>query len=277
MIRESFETPAPVTLDLSIPEGRIDIETVDGTTTEVELDARGNEDEVRETLEGAQIEHRATGKGHEVTVDLRDRRRLGFGFWRKVDVRLSIRAPHGAHVRTDSASADVSGRGRYGSLDAKTASGDVEFEEVEGEAHVRAASGDVAVRSIGGDASVNSASGDVELGRVRGETSVKTASGDVTVGDAGGGVSVATASGDQRIEAVTAGSVSLQSASGDIEIGIRQGSNVWVDARAMSGDTRSELELADAPPDDDAPLVELRAASMSGDVTVRRAHTRVEN
>jgi hypothetical protein len=277
MIRESFETPGPVTLDLSIPEGRIEIETVDGTTTEVELDARGNEDEVRETLESTRIEHRETGNGHEVTVDLRDRRRLGFGFWRKVDVRLSVRAPHGAHVRTDTASADVFGRGRYGSLDAKTASGDVDFDDVEGDAHLRAASGDVEVRSIGGDASVNSASGDVELGRVGGETSVKTASGDVTVGDAGGGVNVATASGDQRIEAVREGSVSLQSASGDIEVGIRQGSNVWVDARAMSGDTRSELELGDAPPDDNAPLVELRAASMSGDVTVRRAHAGVES
>ena len=276
MIRESFETPGNVTLDLSIPEGRIEIETVDGTTTEVELDARGNEDEVRQTLDDVRIEHRETGKGHEVAVDLRDRRRFGFG--RKVEVRLSIHAPHGAHVRTECASADIYGRGRYGSLDAKTASGDVEFDDVEGDARLRGASGDIEVRSIGGDASVNSASGDVELDRVGGRADVKTASGDVVVGNAAGEVSVATASGDQRIESVRQGSVSLQSASGDIEVGIRQGSNVWVDARAMSGDTRSELELGDAPPDDDdAALVELRAASMSGDVTVRRAHASVES
>ena len=80
-----------------------------------------------------------------------------------------------------------------------------------------------------------------------------------------------TASGDQRIGAVAAGSVDVQSMSGDISIGIRQGSNVWVDARAMSGDLSSEVELGDEPPAEDAPLVELRATSMSGDVTVRRA------
>src|SRR5256885_1566725 len=68
-----------------------------------------------------------------------------------------------------------------------------------------------------------------------------------------------------------AAAVELQSASGDIKVGIRQGSNVWVDARAMSGDLSSELELGDDARGDDAPLVELRATSMSGDVRVARA------
>jgi hypothetical protein len=39
----------------------------------------------------------------------------------------------------------------------------------------------------------------------------------------------------------------------------------------MSGDLSSELELEDEAPADDAPLVELRATSMSGDVKVLRA------
>jgi hypothetical protein len=67
------------------------------------------------------------------------------------------------------------------------------------------------------------------------------------------------------------GSVELQSMSGDIRVGIREGSNVWVDARAMSGDLSSELELSDEQSPDDAPLVELKASSMSGDVNVVRA------
>jgi hypothetical protein len=60
--------------------------------------------------------------------------------------------------------------------------------------------------------------------------------------------------------------------SGDITVGVRQGSNLWVDARAMSGDLSSEVDLDDAPPSDDGgPLVELRATSMSGDIDVVRA------
>ncbi|MDQ2984104.1 MAG: DUF4097 domain-containing protein [Actinomycetota bacterium] len=274
MRHESFETPGPVKLDLSLAEGRIDIETVEGTTTEVELDARGPEDEVRDLLEDSRIELRDRRGGHEVIVDVRNKRRFGF-LSSGVDVRLTVRAPHGADVSVETAAADTRGRGRFGSLEARTASGDVELDEVGGDLSAKTASGDVSVHSVGGNASVNTASGDVELGRVEGETSAKTASGDVVVREAGPGVNVATASGDLRIEAVAEGAVTLQSASGDIDVGIRQGSNVWVDARAMSGDTRSELELGDDPPADDAPLVELRATSMSGDVTVSRA-TRAE-
>jgi hypothetical protein len=69
--------------------------------------------------------------------------------------------------------------------------------------------------------------------------------------------------------------VDLKSASGDIEVGIREGSNVWVDARAMSGELSSEVELGDVPltddGPDDAPLIELKATSMSGDIEVVRA------
>ncbi len=272
MRRETFDTPGEVTLDLRVAQGRVDLESVPGgTTTEVELDARGNDDEVRDLLEEARIESRARQGGYEVVVHVEDRRRVGFGFWRKVEPRLKIRVPEGAKVQFEGASADIRGLGRFGALEADSASGDVEFDDVAGDTTVNAASGDVTVRSIGGAAEVNTASGDVELGRVVGDLVAKAASGDVRVDDAGAGVKIRTASGDQRIDGVTAGSVELQSMSGDIVVGIRQGSNVWVDARAMSGDLSSELELGDEQPADDAPLVELRAASMSGDVNVVRA------
>ena len=272
MRRKAFDTPGEVTLDLRVAQGRVELEAVPGgTTTEVELDARGNDEEVSALLEEARLEARERQGGSEVVVHVEDKRRLGFGFWRKVEIRLKISVPEGAKVQFEGASADVRGRGRFGELEADSASGDVDFEDVAGDATVNSASGDVTVRSIDGSAEVNTASGDLELGRVGGDLVAKTASGDVKVDDAGAGVKIRTASGDQRIGGVTAGSVELQSMSGDISIGIRQGSNVWVDARAMSGDLSSELELGDEQPAGDAPLVELRAASMSGDVNVVRA------
>jgi hypothetical protein len=92
------------------------------------------------------------------------------------------------------------------------------------------------------------------------------------VADARGPIDVQSASGDQRVEAVREGKVSLKSASGDLSIGVRQGSSLWVDARSMSGDMSSEIALDAEPSDDDGgPLVELRAISMSGDVEVLRA------
>jgi hypothetical protein len=270
MRRETFETPGEVTLDLRVPSGRIDVETAPGTTTEVELDARGSDDQVRQLLDDARIELRESGGGHEVIVDVEVRR--GLGFLRKLDVRLRVRAPDGVRLRAESASADLRGRGRFGSLHAKAASGNLDLDEVSGDAQVEAASGDVRLAAVGGATDISTASGDIRLGRVKGPLSVRAASGDIHVDEAGD-AKVRTASGDQRILAVAEGSVELQSMSGDITVGVRKGSNLWVDARAMSGDLNSEVALDDAPPavEDGTPLVELRATSMSGDIDVVRA------
>jgi hypothetical protein len=272
MRRETFTTPDEVTLDLSLRSGSIELESIEGTTTEVELTAGGDSDDARRLLENARIEQR----GDRVVVSVPKPGILGF--LRDLDLRLSVRAPHGAHVRAETVSADVHGRGRFGSLDARTASGDVEVDAVAGDVQAKTASGDVGIDEIEGDADVATASGDVELGRVAGEAVVKTASGDVRVREGGRGVSVSTASGDQRIESVVAGGVTLKSASGDIEVGVARGSTVWVDARSLSGDTRSDLELGgEEPAADDAPLVELHAMTMSGDVSVVRAAARTES
>ncbi len=125
--------------------------------------------------------------------------------------------------------------------------------------------------AVEGRADVNTASGDIELGRVGGGISVRSASGDVHVDEANAAVSINTASGDQVVESVVVGKVDLKSASGDCRIGIKQGSRLFVDARSMSGETTSELELSGEEAATDGPLVELKAATMSGDIHVVRA------
>jgi DUF4097 and DUF4098 domain-containing protein YvlB len=248
MRTESFATPGDVELTLEIPAGAVEIETADSTETTVELEARGRDAE--EFEREVRIEARPRGDGHEVVVDASARRGL-LGF-REGEYRVRIKAPGGAAVRAELASADIRGRGRFGSLAIDVASGDVEFEEVTGEAKVNTASGDVELRRVG-SARVNSASGDVRI-------------------DESGPVEANTASGDIVLRRITSGEVKIHSASGDVEVGIAKGSRLWIDAQSLSGDTTSELELEAAPSgDDDGPLVELRAQSMSGDIAVRRA------
>jgi DUF4097 and DUF4098 domain-containing protein YvlB len=195
---------------------------------------------------------RPRGDGFEVRVEVE---RGGRGMFRRNgDYRVRIAAPNGAGVRAQLASADISGRGSYGDVDVKLASGDVEFEQVDGQASVDTASGDVSIERVG-SARINSASGDVEI-----EESAE-------------GAEVSTASGDVQIGSVTAGEVRVNSASGDIEVGIAKGSRLWVDAQSLSGDTSSEIDLDAGTPGegDEGPLVELRARSMSGDVSIKRA------
>ncbi|HKI24063.1 MAG TPA: DUF4097 family beta strand repeat-containing protein [Gaiellaceae bacterium] len=251
MRHETFSTPGPVTLDIRIPAGDVEIETDDAGETAVELQARGRDTE--ELERDAEISMRPRGDGYEVRIEA-GRGRGGIFGLRGGEYRVRVAAPHGATVRANLASTDITGRGRYSEIDIKVASGDVEFEDVSGEAGVNAASGDVNLDRVG-TAKVNSASGDVKIDEATEGADVNTASGDVAIGR------------------VVSGDVRLNSASGDIDVGIAKGSRLWVDAQTLSGETSSELDLESGSTieTDEGPLVELKARSMSGDIGIKRA------
>ena len=85
-------------------------------------------------------------------------------------------------------------------------------------------------------------------------------------------MNVQTASGDLHVVSIAEGEVDAKSASGDVRVGIRQGSRLYVDARSMSGDTTSEIELGGGRGrSTDGPLVWVKAATMSGDIRIVRA------
>jgi hypothetical protein len=289
MRTETFETPGPVQLDVRLGAGEVSLETAAVQETTVVLEPLRDNEATNEAIQMARVEaHERGGGGHEVVVDVRSRSR-GFGFSRGAEVLVRVSCPNETSADVRSGSADVEGRGVFGTVEVETGSGEVEFADVAGDARITAASGDVQIRTVSGDARISSASGDVQIGLVGGEGSinsasvdvmirevggsleVNSASGDVIVKDAQSSVTVNTASGDQLIGRVAAGSVNLRSASGDLKIGIKEGSRLFVDARSRSGEVSSELEVGDIPPAGDAPLVELRANTMSGDVSIVRA------
>jgi DUF4097 and DUF4098 domain-containing protein YvlB len=281
MRTETFQTPDPVRFDIRLGSGEVRLEASRASETTVTLEPLRDNDASASAVEEARVEQR----GDEILVDIRDRRR---GF-RGSDVLVEVRCPEGSSVRAKSGSADFEGHGSFGSIDIETGSGDVQFAELSGDAKVNAASGDVQIAQVGGEARINTASGDVQIASIEREGKINSASGDVLVNKAVGrfeansasgdvmvreassSVGVNTASGDQLIGSVAQGKIDLKSASGDLKIGIREGSTLWVDARSRSGEVRSELPVSDLPPEGDAPHVELRANSMSGDITVVRA------
>ncbi|MDQ1465731.1 MAG: hypothetical protein QOH10_146, partial [Actinomycetota bacterium] len=77
--------------------------------------------------------------------------------------------------------------------------------------------------------------------------------------------------------AVMQGNVAAHSVSGDVTIGVRRGSKVFLDCNTVSGDTASELELTTDAPAGDGPLVEIRAKTVSGDIRITRAAAPVTN
>jgi hypothetical protein len=275
MRSETYATPGPVRLNLEIPSGRIEIDTAASDETRVELEALSDSDSVRELIGAARIELLRRGEGHEVVVDVQPRHGFWISFDRGPDIRLRVTCPEGADLDVRSKSADLDARGQYGGVEVKTASGDVTVQEARGDARVKTASGDVKLDQVAGRLEVNSVSGDLHVDHVARETNAQLVSGDMYVREASDSVSANSVSGDQRLETVSKGRMDLRAISGDISVGIRKGSRLFVDANTVSGSTSSELELGDAPSaagtQDDGPLVELFAKTVSGDIRIERS------
>jgi DUF4097 and DUF4098 domain-containing protein YvlB len=265
---KTFETTGPMSLVVRNAAGTIEIHSTDGAQTEVEVEPLRGDEASRRAAADTQVEMRGTGADAVVSVEVPKPSSLSF---KNAEVQVIARVPHGSNVDATAASADVEGRGRFGSVRVKTASGDVDFDEAGGDATVKTASGDVSFTGIQGVAGVQTASGDVQVGRLGGTSKVQTASGDVHVGEALSSLRVQTASGDESVDAVSEGDVNLQSASGDLRIGVKHGSSLWIDAKSISGSTTSELEMVDGPPDGETPRLEIRATTLSGDVHLFRS------
>jgi DUF4097 and DUF4098 domain-containing protein YvlB len=246
MRTETFTAPGPLRTTVRLTSGSVEIEAVEGSEAAVTVEplnepARRGLDELRIEL-----------IGDELVVDL-ERRIGGLTFMlRSPSFRVTIRVPRDSRLAVSTVSADLRARGRFAAAEVKTVSGDVSVEDVSE------------------DATVKSVSGDIRFGSVGGAISANTVSGDVKVGEAARGAQIKTISGDQAVGSVSEGSAAFHSVSGDIRVGIRPGSGVWMDAKSTSGKTVSELETADGPPSD-GPMVEVRAKAVSGDIRIVRA------
>jgi DUF4097 and DUF4098 domain-containing protein YvlB len=252
MLQQTFHTPLPLELEVGIPSGDIEVETTEGEESNITVDG---DDRLLEEVEIRQ-------DGNRVVVTYRGKGKFGFSlspftlvFGSELRVRATV--PHSAGVKVKTASADTHLDGSFGPLGVNSVSGDV---RLRGE--------------IAGGANVKTVSGDADLDRVEGDLSAHTVSGDLRIGPIAGSSDVKTVSGDISLRAVAAGDIRFTSVSGDIEIGIAEGSALDVDAGSTSGDLSSEVPLASEPvpsETDAAPTVVLRGRTVSGDVKVFRA------
>jgi hypothetical protein len=269
-MNKHFDVSGPVELDIRLASGEIEIDpTLDGR---VEIELIAYDEESQRLVDDARIELQERHGRPEVLVDVPQKRGglsfiLSFG---QRGIACRVRCPHesGAAIRTKSG--DIVARGTLGGLSVATASGDIEVDRVSGGVNVKSASADFSAREVG-PMNVQSASGDVSVDAAHGPVNITTASGDVTIGEAYDNVSVNTVSGDQDHSAVMRGVVAAHSVSGDVTIGVRRGSRVYLDCNTVSGDTSSELELSTDAPAGDGALVEIRAKTVSGDIRITRA------
>jgi uncharacterized protein involved in outer membrane biogenesis len=282
----TFETPQPIALTIEMSHATVHIIATERTDTVVTVNPTDRE--ASDDIKAAEMTAVEMTDG---TLLVKSPKLGGIagrfvGWRRSGSVTVTVELPELSSLRTDTAFADLRSDGRLGEAEVKTAAGDVRLdhtgplrartsagkvvvEEVAGKAEI-VSFGEMTVGAIDGDAELKNLNGKTWVGRVDGNVKVKSANGDVTIDDAGGDVTVKTANGDVRLGRVARGSVSAETASGALTIGIKEGTAAWIDAVTKYGKVRNDLTSV-SDPGPAAETVEVRGRTAFGDVLIARS------
>jgi DUF4097 and DUF4098 domain-containing protein YvlB len=250
-----FATAGPITLHLRSARGTVQVVASDLSETVVEVVGRHDDPHTR-------VE--ASDDGRSVTVAVTRHRRLG----NPPRLDITVRLPAGSTADLATASADITTTGPLDRVHVRTASGSIWVEQAGGDAEARSASGDIRLGRIGGAATLQSASGDLHVASAGGRCSASTASGEVEVGAAGGDVDARSASGDIAVRDAVQGRLVLHATSGDVVVGVRKGTLVWLDLTTVSGRTTSELDAEEAVDETGEQPLAVTVRTVSGSITV---------
>jgi DUF4097 and DUF4098 domain-containing protein YvlB len=277
----TFETPEPISVALEIGVGDLRIAASDRTDTVVEVRPTNQADE--SDVQAAQQVHVDLTNG---TLRITGPKRL-FDFSKKsrsVDVTIGL--PAGSHVSVDMLAGEIRGAGRLGDCRIKNSIGhvslertgplrlstvgNIDAESIAGNAEISTGSGKIRLGEIDGTAVVKNSNGDTTIDAVGGDLRVRAANGDITIGRAGAGVDAKSSNGTIRVGEVARGSVVLGTATGDLDIGIADGTAAWLDVNTGFGHVRNQLDNA-TQPDGTAQTVEVRGRTSYGDITIHRS------
>jgi DUF4097 and DUF4098 domain-containing protein YvlB len=279
----NFETPQPISVTLELGVGDVRITASDRSDTIVQVRPTDESDE--SDVQAARQVRVDYANG---LLEIKGPKARMFDFSRKTrSVDVSIELPSGSQVSADLQVGDIGSAGRLGECRFKTAAGNlrldrtgparldtgaghVSAEGVAGNAEIHTGTGKVRVGEIEGSVVVKNSNGDTEIDSVAGDVRVRAANGAISVDRAGAGVDAKTANGSIRLGEVVRGAVAIGTASGDLEIGIAEGTAAWLEVNTGFGRVRNLLAETAQPAASDE-TVEVRARTSYGDITIRRS------
>jgi Putative adhesin len=278
----TFNTSGPISATIDVVIGDVRISAGDGAAAVV--DVRPSDASSGEDVKAAEQTRVEFANEHLLVRAPKLRSWLPRGTGGSIDVTIEL--PAGSQVRGSGQMTDFGCEGRLGDCRIKTGMGAIVLDEVD-TLSVKSGIGDVSLDRAGGHAEITVGSGDVRLREAATSAVVKNSNGDTWVGSAGGDLRIHAANGsiavdlaqasvvakssngDVRLGEVARGSVVLETALGDLEVGIREGTAAWLDVRATAGRVHNALEAAGAP-EPSAETVEVRGRTTAGNVVIRR-------
>ena len=248
----SFPVDGPAEVRVEIQMGRIDVvasERGDVTVTVSPSNPQRSGD--RSAAEGVKVNR----VGERVVVTGPFRLAI-FGPGDSVDVVVEV--PERSLVETANKYGATHLSGRFGSVRADVAYGELAIDAAD-RLTVAGGHGEVRVGHVAGDADVSFKSGSAHLGRVDGSlrvtgsdgpvvvdsvagpAEIASSSGSVELGSLGAGATIRSAYGAVRVREAVRGVVKVDGSYGDVAIGVRRGTAVWLDASSRHGVVRTAL------------------------------------
>ncbi|NEB82437.1 DUF4097 domain-containing protein [Streptomyces sp. SID14478] len=276
----SFDTPEPVSVNAHVGAGSLRLTASDREDTVVEV-RPGNPKRDKDVRAAEQTE--VSYANGVLSVRTKERRFIG----PSGTVDVTVELPTGSGVDLTGSWIHVTSEGRLGEARVKSSGGDLRLEStgplhltvshgsvfvdrVDGAAEITTSFGSLRIGTVDGPATLKNSHGAMSVATVTGDLRAKGSFGDIEVLRAESSVTATTAHGALRIGEVASGNVQLETSSGAIEVGIREGVAAWLDAGAERGQVHNGLTDS-VPPAETDDTVQVRARTRWGNIDIRRA------
>jgi hypothetical protein len=274
----TFATPEPIAATVEVAGAQVRVTASDRTDTAVLVEPidEANRSDVKVAdktkveFAGGQLSVKTTVSGNK-----------------NGSVAITIDLPTGSSLAAYLAHSAVHADGSIGECELHLASGRVLLDRIDA-LQASIASGEVAIGHIAGPANIDGGAFAMRIGEVEGTVGLSNSGGQAWIGHASadldlgsascdfdidradGSVTAETASGAIRIGRMTNGQAKLRNASGNIEVGISEGSAVSIDVNSERGAVHNFVSSQGEPGPSDA-KVSVHARTRHGDITIQRA------
>jgi len=274
----TFATPGPIAATVEVAGAQVRVTASDRTDTVVLVEPidKANRsdvkvaDKTKVSFAGGQLSVKTTVSGDK-----------------NGSVAITIDLPTGSSLAAYLAHSAVHADGSFGECELHLASGQVQLDRIDA-LKASLASGDVAIGHIAGRADIDGAAFTMRIAEVKGtvgfsnsggqtwighaaaDLDLSSASCDFDVDRADGSVTAETASGAIRIGRMTNGQAKLTNGSGNIAVGISEGSAASIDVNSERGAVHNFVSSPGEPGASDA-KVSVHARTRHGDITIQRA------
>lgn len=261
----TFDTPGPIRARIEVVHGSVQVRAEDRHDTTVTVRPRDPASSADVT---AAQQAQVTFSDGELLVRSTSRPRLLF-FGSGPEIEVDVVLPAGSALDVRLTAGDVTCLGRLGAADLESKYGGVRLDHASS-LRARSSSGNISAAAVGGETEATTAYGDVRVGETVGPARLETGYGNVTVDRALDSLTGTTKYGQVRVGQAVRGSLVLETAYGEVEAGVREGTAAWLDVHAGAGRIRNLLTETEGPEGADE-TVEIHARTSYGDILIRRA------